>query len=69
SSQFSLKMQYKVNLTMESSSGSTVPRFKKRKEVIDKRERAIFNTLAKIDRSKEVDLCYVLDCTGFVSFK
>ncbi|CAG8510604.1 11371_t:CDS:2 [Dentiscutata heterogama] len=49
---------------MESSSGSTVPRFKKRKEVIDKRERAIFNTLAKIDRSKEVDLCYVLDCTG-----
>ncbi|CAG8837167.1 2020_t:CDS:2, partial [Racocetra persica] len=34
----------------------------KRQDVID-REKAILNILAKIDRSKEVDLCYVLDCS------
>ncbi|CAG8598547.1 25982_t:CDS:1 [Dentiscutata erythropus] len=35
-----------------------------KKKVMDKREKAILRTLAKIDRSMEVDLCYVLDCTG-----
>ncbi|KAF0430338.1 kinase-like protein [Gigaspora margarita] len=37
---------------------------KKRNEITNKRERAIIDALARIDRSKEVDLCYVLDCTG-----
>ncbi|CAG8671627.1 10780_t:CDS:1, partial [Racocetra fulgida] len=38
-------------------------RSKKRKVIIDRRDRAISHALANIDRSKEVDLCYVLDCT------
>ncbi|CAG8593995.1 2630_t:CDS:2, partial [Dentiscutata heterogama] len=36
----------------------------RKREVIRKRERAILKTLANIERSMEVDLCYVLDCTG-----
>ncbi|CAG8723508.1 19044_t:CDS:1, partial [Racocetra fulgida] len=51
---------------MQSEEFTTNPiltRSKKRNEVTNKRERAIIDALAKIDRSKEVDLCYVLDCT------
>ncbi|CAG8466429.1 4549_t:CDS:2 [Diversispora eburnea] len=33
-------------------------------QVIRKRERAILKTLANIECSMDVDLCYVLDCTG-----
>ncbi|KAF0490691.1 kinase-like protein [Gigaspora margarita] len=36
----------------------------RKREVIRKREKAILKALANIDRSMEVDLCYVLDCTG-----
>ncbi|CAG8541776.1 21521_t:CDS:2 [Cetraspora pellucida] len=55
-------MQSEKILSVASSSKSTVPKSKKKQNVID-RERAILNILAKIDRSKEVDLCYVLDCS------
>ncbi|CAG8767634.1 17965_t:CDS:2 [Gigaspora margarita] len=39
-------------------------RSKKRKVIVDRRERAISDALANINRSKDVDLCYVLDCTN-----
>ncbi|CAG8446925.1 16291_t:CDS:2 [Cetraspora pellucida] len=36
----------------------------RKREVIRRREKAILKTLANIERSMKVDLCYVLDCTG-----
>ncbi|KAF0496959.1 kinase-like protein [Gigaspora margarita] len=42
-------------------------RSKKRKVIVDRRERAISDALANINRSKDVDLCYVLDCTSSMS--
>ncbi|CAG8595984.1 26042_t:CDS:2 [Dentiscutata erythropus] len=52
----------KLDLNEEREDGSS--RSKKRKVVIDRRERAISDALANINRSKDVDLCYVLDCTS-----
>ncbi|CAG8514568.1 12212_t:CDS:2, partial [Dentiscutata erythropus] len=51
---------------MQSEKSTTTPiptKPKKRNEITNKRERAIHDALARIDRSKEIDLCYVLDCT------
>ncbi|RHZ48991.1 hypothetical protein Glove_535g4 [Diversispora epigaea] len=40
---------------------------RKEKRIEKKREKAISKVLANIERSMEVDLCYVLDCTGSMS--
>ncbi|RHZ61857.1 hypothetical protein Glove_345g11 [Diversispora epigaea] len=49
------------------TSSNETTRINKREAITNRREKAISKTLANIERTMKVDLCYVLDCTGSMS--
>ncbi|RHZ75078.1 hypothetical protein Glove_217g278 [Diversispora epigaea] len=54
-------------LKLSTTYSNDTTRVNKREVITNKREVAISKTLANIERTMKVDICYVLDCTGSMS--